>query len=89
VGAAAGAATVAPLPPWAVALVEAYLDGRVNHELTSAKPADVDTGFSAREGMAAAAGALPVTALQIARVRVGRRECIANRNDAWLERLAQ
>jgi hypothetical protein len=61
------------LPPATIALVETYSDGRVNYELTSAKPGSMWTPFFPRvKDWQPPAGTLPVTALQIARVAVGK-----------------
>ena len=69
-------APVAPapaLPPATVALVESYSDGRVNYELTSAKPARMWTPMFPRvEDWQPPPGGVAVKALQLARVLVGR-----------------
>ena len=57
------------LPPSTVALVVAYADGRVNYELTSAKPAWSWTPYFPRvKDWQQPEGALPVKAVQIDRV---------------------
>jgi len=67
------AAPATALPPATVALVETYADGRVNYELTSARPARMWTPYFPRvKDWQRPPGSLPVTALQLARVLVGR-----------------
>ena len=68
------AAAPAPdLPPTTVALVETYADGRVNYELTSAKPAWMWTPYFPRLSGWQPTPAVPtVKALKLARVLVGR-----------------
>jgi hypothetical protein len=69
----APSAPAAVLPPSTVALVEAYSDGRVNYELTSAKPAWMWTPLFPRiNDWQLPPGSLPVTALRLSRVLVGR-----------------
>jgi len=63
----------AALPPSTVALVETYADGRINYELTSAKPGWMWTPkFPRIADWQAPEGSLPVTAVQIWRVLAGR-----------------
>ena len=72
----AAAPAQAPAEPGAipstVALVETYADGRTNYELVSARPAKMWTPtFPRVEGYKLPDGALPVFAIQIARVLAG------------------
>src|SRR4051812_10766205 len=63
----------APLPPPTVALVETYADGGVRCELTSAKPGWMWTPVFPRvSGWEPGGDSLPVFALRIDRVLVGR-----------------
>jgi hypothetical protein len=72
----AAALAQAPAEPGAlpstVALVETYADGRANYELVSARPAKMWTPtFPRVEGYTLPDGAIPVFAIQIARVLAG------------------
>jgi hypothetical protein len=69
----APAAPEVVLPPATVALVEAYADGRVSYELTSAKPAWMWTiKFPRIRDWQPAPGTPPLRAVKLARVLVGR-----------------
>ena len=66
------AAAEPPLPPSTVALVVAYADGRVNYELTSAKPAWSWTPYFPRvKDWQEPENSLPVKAVQFDRVLAG------------------
>src|SRR5471030_1188254 len=69
---AAAVAQTSDPPPASVALVATYADGRVLHQLVSVRPARSWTAtFPRIASWKLPEGALPITALQIARQLVG------------------